>query len=357
MPGLDNWPLVLSMTFLIGGIVGWWLCRIGLRITAKRRLSQQILNYVMGHSNEASHVKVSRGGSRDQRLVSHLYDQCVRGEFSRAYTLIQQISDRQRPVEIDYLQLKLGIELNRYDHLTETLRRLHPIAGVERLAFGSLVCAGQWSEAVEFYRVHFLRRQGSLREWRMLRLCADVFGGIPLDGVELSSAEEHLYRLLSQADGTSNQRLQQLDLALDMGVCFVSELRFLLDDEKSPLNVESSTHRQHPTTERVGRSDWLSPAYGTFRQQMRTAGLEWLAQDRHSQRVHEWLNLHRGYQCAHCGQPRRGFSLVCSSCWSLEFGVPVQLPPLRSGTRAVPVQQVDLAVVERRYWMSLLMAT
>ena len=352
-----DWNLAALLAGLGGLTLGWWSFRFWFHRRSRLRLRQTILDYVTGEVPHLQLIDDAGLTSRQDRLAYDLYLQSHRGEASRVYTLIDQLSDVQRTVDMDRLVLKIGLQTNRYGHLTRTLGRMQSLGGVERQVFGSLVCAGRWVEAVDYYEVALLRQKGSLSEWRMLRLCAWVYGGMSAEDVPFDTREMYLLHALETSGQNESHLLTNVRDGLQSGVCYTDELAFTLKSEKKTTKIESSGQGLHLTSVHGVRGDWLSIEYGRFREQIETANMGSLLESDHGLRVREWLRSHRAYDCSHCGQTRRGFSYICSGCLCLDPGLPVQLPLKQPGEVAMPILGVDLVEAECIYWMSLLQAT
>ena len=342
----------------IGGVaLGWLASAFRFQRRNQSRLRRAILDYVTGESSQLEVFDKDAFKSRQTRLLHQLYSQCHRGEASRVYALIEQLSDAHRTADMERLILRIGLDTNRYDHLTRILGKPSCQGGVERQVFGSLVGAGRWSEAVAYYDRALLRRKGSLSEWRTLRLCASVFGHVPAADVAFDSRETYFLKTLeAQGHNDGNLMLSVRD-ALDSGVCFVDELSFILTTGKIDTKLESSVKPLHHTDGRAARGDWLCAEYVQCRRQLKSADTALLMEGGHGRRVRSWLRSHRAYQCTHCGRFRRGFSLICGGCFCLDLGSPSQLAVDQSSGVALPIFGVDLIEAECIYWMSLLQAT
>ena len=354
---LDGWVLFMGLSGLMGIAIGWWLAGIRLQMRQRSQLNRAILAYINGSDTQLFSVDEMALWSRRDRIAYRVYVHCRNNELARAQMVIDHLTSAQRTTNIERLSLYIGLRTNSYPRLGDILARLRTVQGVERLVFGNLLCAGRWEDAVDFYDREIRRRQGSQREWRLLRLCADVFGNIPIGELELSETEQRLQSLLKTGAKSESSHLARIRSLLDSGVCFVSEMRFLFDAQEFLSNSESPRDGVHHMMELGVRGDWLGGEYEVFRRQVAAAQLDNLLSTSHLSRVRDWMQSQRGYGCSHCGHVRRGFSLICSVCLCLNFGEPQRIASEDSVGDALSIALVDLRDAEYLYWMSLLRPT
>jgi len=272
-------------------------------------------------------------------------------------TIASQLHRTQPSREVSAILLRLGLFLNRYDHLDHLLDQPASLGGLARITFANLVCSGRWQEAVSFYKLSILDRHGSKVEWRLLQLCASAFAEMPVDKSDMSEYEiELLSRLLAEHTMQENEFKSVSDY-LSVGVCHLDELKFLENRKLFHLDDESNANTSHPTKERAIRGDWIGAEYEVFRREFGVGAPRTRSSRAHVLRVQEWLQSQRGYNCSYCSEARRGFGLICNHCLRLDIGQPTRIAADDSVPHALVVHGVDTVRVERIYWTVLLHAT
>ena len=350
------WVLVLCVV----GLLAFWLGLVVYGFRTKRENSQRFKiifdNFIQGNGIQDT-LDVSMPLARDQIALRDLYLKCQHGLHDRAYTVALQLNRTQTSPEVSALLLRLGLFLNRYDHLDSLLNRAELLEGLERITFANLVCSGRWKEAVSFYKRNIFGRHGSKVEWRMLQLCASAFADLPVEKTDLSTYEIDMLSRLSTMRTMQEEYSKSVSDYLAAGVCYLDELKFLVNRKVFHLDYESNADASHPTKEPQIRGDWIGAEYAEFCREFGIEAPQTDSSKAHLLRIRKWLQSQRGYRCSYCGEVRRGFGVVCNHCLRLEFGEPMRVAIGTSVPQALVVHGVDSARVEQIYWMALLDAT